>query len=63
MNKIFFLIILNLFYLRNYFYLKMFRLSSRVLLLLLTLSSVGGEDLEFTYIENGADWPNDFSEC
>lgn len=41
----------------------MFRTPSRVILLLFSLSCVAGGDLEYTYVENGADWPNDFPDC
>jgi hypothetical protein len=41
----------------------MFRTLNRVILVLFFFSCVTGEDLEYNYIENGADWPNDFPDC
>ena len=41
----------------------MFRTPCQIILLFCSLSFVKGGDLPFTYIENGADWPNDFPDC
>jgi len=41
----------------------MFRAPSRVILFLFSLSCVAGEGGKYTYLENGADWPNDFPDC
>lgn len=42
----------------------MFRTTRRVLLLLLSLSSVAAEGADhYDYLQNGADWPDDFDNC
>ena len=41
----------------------MFRTSKRVLLILLSFGYVSADGVEYTYLENGADWPDHYPEC
>ena len=41
----------------------MLRTTYRVLSLFLSVSSVSGEGGGYTYIQNGADWPDHFPDC